>query len=155
MKYKNKTIQISCDGGAATGKSTGAKMIAKKYNLKFLSSGLLYRYATFMIIKYQPKNKVKFLSAKFKNVSLSIKTYEALKRMSKKLLPGNTPLSISKTVETLVMERISKTDDSSKQSLTNEEALEIVGGNLDLWGVSGDDPRCGPKLELKKDNAND
>ena len=94
-------------------------------------------------------------TSKFKNVSLSIKTYEALKRMSKKLLPGNTPLSISKTVETLVMERISKTDDSSKQSLTNEEALEIVGGNLDLWGVSGDDPRCGPKLELKKDNAND
>ena len=28
--YKNKLIQISCDGGAATGKSTGAKMIAKK-----------------------------------------------------------------------------------------------------------------------------
>ena len=42
MKYKNKSIQISCDGGAATGKSTGAKMIAKKYKLKFLSSGLLY-----------------------------------------------------------------------------------------------------------------
>ena len=52
---------VAGDGGAATGKSTGAKMIAKKYNLKFLSSGLLYRYATFMIIKYQPKNKVKFL----------------------------------------------------------------------------------------------
>ena len=69
MKNIN-SIQISCDGGAATGKSTGAKMIAKKYNLKFLSSGLLYRYATFMIIKYQPKNKVKFLSAKFKNLDI-------------------------------------------------------------------------------------
>ena len=33
MKYKNKNIQISCDGGAATGKSTGAKMIARKYNI--------------------------------------------------------------------------------------------------------------------------
>ena len=29
MKYKNRSLQISCDGGAATGKSTGAKMIAK------------------------------------------------------------------------------------------------------------------------------
>jgi len=29
---KNKKIKISCDGGAATGKSTGAKMISKKYN---------------------------------------------------------------------------------------------------------------------------
>ena len=40
MKYKNKKLQITCDGGAATGKSTGAKLIAKKYKLAFLSSGL-------------------------------------------------------------------------------------------------------------------
>ena len=30
MKLKNKILQITCDGGAATGKSTGAKMIARK-----------------------------------------------------------------------------------------------------------------------------
>ena len=71
MKLKNKTIQISCDGGAATGKTTGAKMIAKKYNLKFLSSGLLYRYAGFLIIKYQPKNKISFLNKKFNNLIYS------------------------------------------------------------------------------------
>ena len=69
MKYKNKTIQISCDGGAATGKSTGAKMISKKYKLKFLSSGLLYRYAGYLILKHNPKNKVKFLNLKFKNLN--------------------------------------------------------------------------------------
>ena len=57
MKLKTRLIQISCDGGAATGKSTGAKMISKKYKLKFLSSGLLYRYATYLIIKYKPKIK--------------------------------------------------------------------------------------------------
>ncbi len=66
---RNKFIQISCDGGAATGKSTGAKMIAKKYNLKFLSSGLLYRYAAYIILKYQPTNKILFLKKKFKNLS--------------------------------------------------------------------------------------
>jgi CMP/dCMP kinase len=68
LKYKIKKIQISCDGGAATGKSTGAKMIAKKYNLKFLSSGLLYRYAGYLILRYQPKNKIIFLKKKFKNL---------------------------------------------------------------------------------------
>ena len=68
MKLKNKVIQISCDGGAATGKSTGAKMIAKKFNLKFLSSGLLYRYASFLLIKYKPKNKIFFLKKKFRNL---------------------------------------------------------------------------------------
>ena len=69
MKYKNKKIQISCDGGAATGKSTGAKMISKKYNLKFLSSGLLYRYASFLILKHKPKNEIKFIKSKFKNLN--------------------------------------------------------------------------------------
>ena len=68
MKYKNKIIQISCDGGAATGKSTGAKIIAKKYKLKFLSSGLLYRYASFLILKYKPENKINFIKKKFKNL---------------------------------------------------------------------------------------
>ena len=69
MKNKNRSIQISCDGGAATGKSTGAKMIAKKYKLKFLSSGLLYRYASHLIIKHKPKNKINFLKKSFKNLN--------------------------------------------------------------------------------------
>ena len=71
MKYKNKNIQISCDGGAATGKSTGARLISKKYGLKFLSSGLLYRYAGFLLLKYNPKNKIKFLKKKFKYLDYS------------------------------------------------------------------------------------
>jgi len=69
LKLQNKIIQLSCDGGAATGKSTGAKMISKKYKLKFLSSGLLYRYASFLLIKYKPKNKINFLRKKFKKLN--------------------------------------------------------------------------------------
>jgi len=69
LKLLNKKIQISCDGGGATGKSTGAKMIAKKYKLKFLSSGLLYRYASFLIIKHKPKNQIFFLKKRFKNLN--------------------------------------------------------------------------------------
>ncbi len=77
MKFKNKSVQISCDGGAATGKSTGAKMIAKKYKLKFLSSGLLYRYASFLILKYKPKNMIGFLRKKFLKLN-----YKELKKIS-------------------------------------------------------------------------
>ena len=69
MKHIKKPIQISCDGGAATGKSTGAKMISKKYNLSFLSSGLLYRYAALLILKNKPKNKINFLKKKFDNLN--------------------------------------------------------------------------------------
>ena len=72
---KNALI-ISCDGGASSGKTTGAKIIAKKYKLKFLSSGLLYRYAGYLILKYNPKNKTSFLKNRIKKVNL--KTLEKL-----------------------------------------------------------------------------
>jgi cytidylate kinase len=62
---KNKILRITCDGGAATGKSTGAKLIANKFGLSFLSSGLLYRYASYMILKKNPKNIINFLKKEF------------------------------------------------------------------------------------------
>jgi len=65
--YKN--LVISCDGGAASGKTTGAKLISKKYNLKFLSSGLLYRYAGYLLLKVKPKNKIFYLKKRFKNLN--------------------------------------------------------------------------------------
>ena len=69
MRKLNKTIQISCDGGAATGKSTGAKLISKKFRLSFLSSGLLYRYASYLLLKNNPKNGTSFLRKKFQNLN--------------------------------------------------------------------------------------
>ena len=38
-KKKIKQLVISCDGGAASGKTT-AKLVSKKYNLKFLQAYL-------------------------------------------------------------------------------------------------------------------
>ena len=45
---------------------------------------------------------------RYSNVSLSKATHEVLKQLSTKLLPGNTPLSLSKTVETLALEKMQK-----------------------------------------------
>ena len=64
-----KSLVISCDGGAASGKTTGARLISKKYNLKFLSSGLLYRYAAYLLLKNKTKNKILFLRKRFKNLN--------------------------------------------------------------------------------------
>ena len=51
MKLKNKIkLLIACDGGAASGKTTAAKLISKKYKLHFLSSGLLYRYISYKLL---------------------------------------------------------------------------------------------------------
>ena len=67
---KNHRLVIAADGSAASGKTTGAKRISKKYGLKFLSSGLLYRYASFQLLRHKPKNKINFLKKKFKNLDL-------------------------------------------------------------------------------------
>ena len=66
---KNKILRITCDGGAATGKSTGAKLIAKRFKLSYLSSGLLYRYASYMILKKNPKNIINFLKKEFLKIN--------------------------------------------------------------------------------------
>ena len=68
MKNSKKLI-IACDGESASGKSTAAKLISKKYNLLLINSGLLYRYASKLVIKHNPKNKVLFLKKKFKKLS--------------------------------------------------------------------------------------
>ncbi len=68
-KYHN--LVVAADGSAASGKTTGAKRISKIYGLKFLSSGLLYRYASYQLLKYNPKNKTKFLKKSFSNLNFN------------------------------------------------------------------------------------
>ena len=67
---KNHKLIIAADGSASSGKTTGAKLIAQKYGMKFLSSGLLYRYASFKLLKFKPKDQITFLKKTFKNLSL-------------------------------------------------------------------------------------
>ena len=53
---KLKKLIIACDGESASGKSTAAKLISKKYGLLLVNSGLLYRYASKLVINHKPKN---------------------------------------------------------------------------------------------------
>ena len=66
---KFKKLIIACDGESASGKSTAAKLISKKYRLLLINSGLLYRYASKEIINNNPKDNVIFLKKKFRNIS--------------------------------------------------------------------------------------
>ena len=66
---KLKKLIIACDGESASGKSTAAKLISKKYKLLLVNSGLLYRYASKLVILNKPKKQISYLQKKFKNVS--------------------------------------------------------------------------------------
>ena len=50
-------------------------------------------------------------TSKYSNISVSKKTYSDLQRLSKEILPGDTNLSISKTVTHLVNCKIKESND--------------------------------------------
>jgi len=61
MKLKNNVrLLITCDSGAAAGKTTAAKYLSKHYKLNLLTSGLLYRYVAYKLIN--SKKKIKDIS---------------------------------------------------------------------------------------------
>ena len=62
-------LRIAYDGESASGKSFSSKVIAKKYKLFCINSGLLFRYASLLILKYKPKKIIPFLKKKFKKLN--------------------------------------------------------------------------------------
>ena len=69
---KIKKLIIACDGESASGKSTAAKLLSKKYKLLLINSGLIYRYCSKIIIKNQPKKIISFLKKRLKKVSYKL-----------------------------------------------------------------------------------
>ena len=74
-KIDKKRLCIAFDGFSASGKSLGAKLISKKYKLKLLNSGLLYRYAAYTILKNKPNEKIPFLKKKFSTLNYKYLTF--------------------------------------------------------------------------------
>ncbi|MBD1140979.1 (d)CMP kinase [Pelagibacterales bacterium SAG-MED39] len=64
-----KSLIIACDGEAASGKSTGAKLVSKKYKLLLINSGLFYRYASNLVLKHKPKKVIPFLKKQLPKTS--------------------------------------------------------------------------------------
>ena len=71
MKLKsNIRLLITCDSGAAAGKTTASKFLSKKYGLNLLTSGLLYRLvAAQLLSKKKTVNDNSFLKKITKNIS--------------------------------------------------------------------------------------
>ncbi len=72
MNLKSKKIKnfiLTVDGKSSSGKSTAAKLLAKKFKISHLSSGLIYRWAAKKIIENQPKDRVNYLKKILKNLN--------------------------------------------------------------------------------------
>ena len=68
-KIKNLDFSIAIDGSSASGKTTGNKFLAKKFNFKLLSSGKLYRFLAYKIILNNYKYNYKFIKKVSKKIS--------------------------------------------------------------------------------------
>ena len=67
---KIKPIRIAIDSTAGSGSTSLALRLAKHYNLRYLDTGKVYRWCALQIIKKKPKNKIKFLKKRIKNLNL-------------------------------------------------------------------------------------
>ena len=90
MKKKIKSFYVAVDGSSASGKTTASKIISKEFKLKLLSSGKLYRYIAYKIIK----NKNKYNKNIIKNFSKSISE----KKLNSKKLYSESVTSLSSII---------------------------------------------------------
>ena len=128
---KNIKLLIACDGGAASGKTTAAKLLSKKYKLNYLSSGLLYRYVSFKLLsKEKILNKNKFI----KKISANI-TPRKLK--NRKLFNQNVTLYASKIAKSKKIRNLLKKyqKNFSKQNqacIEGRDIASVICPNADL-----------------------
>ena len=102
MKLKRIKLRLALDGFSASGKSLGAKLISKKYKLNLLNSGLLYRYAAYLILKNRPKKKIDFLKKKF--VNLNYKYIDSLNLHSEKISNYASVIAKQKKIRLILKE---------------------------------------------------
>jgi len=76
-------FKIAIDGSSASGKTTGSKIIAKKFKFKLLSSGKLYRLIALKILNNNNKYNPKFVKQISKKITL--KDLESKKIFSQKV----------------------------------------------------------------------
>ena len=64
-------FKIAVDGSSASGKTTGSKIISKKFNLKLLTSGKLYRFIALKILNNKKKYNPQFIKKIAKKITLN------------------------------------------------------------------------------------
>ena len=67
---KIKPIRIAIDATAGSGSTSLAMKLAKHYRLRYCDTGKVYRWCALQIIRKNPKNKIKFLKKRIKNLNL-------------------------------------------------------------------------------------
>ena len=116
----NKKIEfkIAADGSSASGKTTGCELIAKKFNMKFLSSGKLYRYCALEVMKNKNSYNKRFISSVAKTITLK-------KLKNKKLYDHEVTKLSSKIAKKLFVRKALK---KFQENFIKKSRLVIIEG---------------------------
>ena len=132
MKVK-KTIKllIACDGGAASGKTTAAKLISHKYNLHFLSSGLLYRYISYKLIEKKKTDQNINYIKKITN-SITINKLKNSKLFSENVTSYSSEIAKSKKVRLLLKKFQKKFSKQNHVCIEGRDIGSVICPNADI-----------------------
>ena len=111
-------FKIAADGASASGKTTGCKLIAKKFNMSFLSSGKLYRYCALKILENKGYYNKKIISKISKSITL--------KKLKNKKLYKPKVVNLSSVIAKKLYVR--KTLKKFQENFINKSKLVIIEG---------------------------
>jgi len=124
-------ILIACDGGAASGKTTAAKQISKKYKLNFLSSGLLYRYMSYKLLKKKNYfNNNSYLSKISRNISL--KKLKNKKLFNQEVTKYTSQIAKSKRIRKLLKKYQIKFAKKNHVCIEGRDIGSVICPNADI-----------------------
>lgn len=132
---------ITADGAAASGKSTAARLISKKYSLKFLSSGLLYRYISYKLIsKKNIKNKTQYIKKITKKITLN--KLNNRKLYNQNVTKYSSVISKSKNVRLLLKKYQKNFSKQDQVCIEGRDIGSVICPNADIKLFF----KCSPKV---------
>ena len=155
-KINNLKFSIAVDGSAASGKSTGSKIIAQHFNFKLLNSGKLYRFLAFNMLKDKKSLKNwKYLLKISKNISITKLNEKKLNQQDVSYLASK--IAKNKKVRKLLKNFQKKFTKNKKFIIEGRDIGSVIIPNADLklfFKCSLNEKTKRRYIELKKINPN-
>ena len=130
-KINNLKFSIAVDGSAASGKSTGSKIIAKHFNFKILNSGRLYRFLAFNMLKDNKTLKNwNYLQKISKNISIAKLNKKQLNQQNVSYL--SSKIAKNKNVRKLLKNFQKKFTKNKKFIIEGRDIGSVIIPNADL-----------------------
>tara|TARA_B100000029_G_scaffold495358_1_gene560243 strand:- start:1687 stop:2370 length:684 start_codon:yes stop_codon:yes gene_type:complete len=124
-------LLIACDGGAASGKTTAAKLISKKYKLNFLSSGLLYRYLSYKLL-LKKKSKYDYLYIKKISEKINLNKLKNKKLFNQKVTKFTSEIAKSKKIRMLLKKYQIKFSKNNHVCIEGRDIGSVICPNADI-----------------------